>query len=106
MAMFSVTTQDFEKTVIESAAPVLVEFTAPWCGYCRRLAPVLQRMSGEEGMLPIAAVNIDEEPALAERFKVDTIPTLLVFRGGSHGPALVAPSTAAQIKEWLSGQEV
>lgn len=52
MAMFSVTTQDFEKTVIESAAPVLVEFTAPWCGYCRRLAPVLQRMSGEEGMLP------------------------------------------------------
>lgn len=82
MAMFSVTTQDFEKAVIESAAPVLVEFTAPWCGYCRRLAPVLQRMSGEEGMLPIAAVNIDEEPALAERFKVDTIPTLLVFRGG------------------------
>ena len=129
MAMFSVTTQDFEKTVIESAAPVLVEFTAPWCGYCRRLAPVLQRMSADEGMLPIAAVNIDEEPALAERFKVDTIPTLLVFeqgklvrqavgarpkagvlvlvfRGGSHGPALVAPSTAAQIKEWLAGQEV
>lgn len=106
MEMFSVTTQDFEKAVIESAAPVLVEFTAPWCGYCRRLAPVLQRMSADEGMLPIAAVNIDEEPALAERFQVDTIPTLLVFRGGSHGPALVAPSTATQIKEWLAGQEV
>ena len=106
MAMFSVTTQDFEKAVIESAAPVLVEFTAPWCGYCRRLAPVLQRMSGEEGRRPIAAVNIDEEPALAERVKVDPSPPLLVFRGCSHGPALAAPSTAAQIKEWLASQEV
>ena len=106
MAMFSVTTQDFEKTVIESATPVLVEFTAPWCGYCRRLAPVLQRMSADEGMPAIAAVNIDEEPALAEQFKVDTIPTLLLFQKGSHGPALVAPSTAAQIKEWRAGQEV
>lgn len=106
MALFSVATQEFEKTVIESAAPVLVEFTAPWCGYCRRLAPVLQRMSGEEGMPAIAAVDIDEQPALAERFRVDTIPTLLLFRNGSHGPALVAPSTAAQIKEWLADQEV
>lgn len=106
MALFSVTTAEFDRAVTGAEAPILVEFTAPWCGYCRRLAPVLQRMSGEAGMPPIATVNIDEEPALAERFKVDTIPTLLVFRGGSHGPALVAPSTAAQIKDWLAGQEV
>lgn len=106
MAMFSVTTQDFEKAVLGADAPVLVEFTAPWCGYCRRLAPVLQRMSSDEGMLPIATVNIDEEPALAEQFRVDTIPTLLVFQKGSHGAPLVAPSTAAQIKDWLAGQEV
>ena len=106
MAMFPVTTQEFEQTVIGSETPVLVEFTAPWCGYCRRLAPVLQRMSAEPDMPAIATVNIDEEPALAQRFAVDTIPTLLLFSRGSHGPALVAPSTAAQIKEWLAGREV
>lgn len=106
MAMFSVTTQYFEKTVLGADAPVLVEFTAPWCGYCRRLAPVLQRMSAEAGMPPIATVNIDEEPALAEQFRVDTIPTLLLFQKGGHGTPLVAPSTAAQIKDWLAGQEV
>ncbi len=105
MAMFSLTTASFDDNVIRSAEPVLVEFTAPWCGYCRRLAPVLDRMKDEPGMPAIGTVNIDDEPSLAERFQVDTIPTLLLFRSGAHGEKLVAPATAAQIKTWLAEQE-
>lgn len=105
MAMFSVKTSEFEQKVLQADAPVLVEFTAPWCGYCRRLAPVLDRMKDEPDMPAIGTIDIDEEPALAERYVVDTIPTLMLFKNGVPGPKLVAPGTAAQIKQWLAAQE-
>ncbi|MBU3806452.1 MAG: thioredoxin [Candidatus Fournierella pullistercoris] len=105
MAKFEVTTQNFEQTVLQSDKPILVEFTAPWCGYCRRLAPVLERMKDEPDMPDIGVIDIDQQPALAERYFVDTIPTLLLFQNGNPGPALVAPGTASQIKNWIDAQE-
>lgn len=105
MAKFEVTTQNFEQTVLQSDKLILVEFTAPWCGYCRRLAPVLERMKDEPDMPDIGVIDIDQQPALAERYFVDTIPTLLLFQNGNPGPALVAPGTASQIKNWIDAQE-
>ncbi len=106
MAMYQLTTGTFDHKVLESEAPILVEFSAPWCGFCRRLAPVLDRMKDQPGMPDIGTINIDDDPFLAQRFSVDTIPTLLLFQKGSHGEPLVAPATAAQIKDWMASQGV
>ena len=105
MAILSVMDTDFEGTVLKAQEPVLVEFWAPWCVYCRRLAPVLDRMDGQAGVPRIVKVNIDDAPALAQRYQVDTIPTLLLFRAGQAGQPLVAPGSQAQIQEWLKQQE-
>lgn len=106
MSLQPVTTQTFDAQILGAAQPVLVEFSAPWCGYCRRLAPVLEQMDGKPGMPPIFAADVDDSPALAQRYGVDTIPTLLLFQGGAPGQPLVAPGAAAQIKSWLAAQGV
>ncbi|MBP3480520.1 MAG: thioredoxin [Clostridia bacterium] len=75
---------DFEAEVINSKIPVLVDFYADWCGPCRMLAPVLGEFEKKHtGEVKLCKVNIDREPQLAARFNVMSIPTLIVFRGGS-----------------------
>ena len=107
MTPVTITKENFAELVERAEKPVLVDFWAPWCVYCRRIGPAVDQIAQQyDGQLVVGKVNIDEQPELEERFQVDTIPTLLLFQKGSHGPALVAPSTAAQIKEWLAGQEV
>ncbi len=75
---------DFEAEVINSKIPVLVDFYADWCGPCKMLAPVLGEFEKKHtGEVKLCKVNIDREPQLAARFNVMSIPTLIVFRGGS-----------------------
>lgn len=104
MAILSVTNSNFEENVLKAQQPVLVDFWAPWCVYCRRLAPVLDRMDGQSGVPQIVKVNIDDAPELAQRYQVDTIPTLLLFQNGEHGQPLVAPASQAQIQDWIKQQ--
>lgn len=78
-----VSTDAFEREVLEAEAPVLVDFYAPWCGPCRRLAPVLEEIAAEyAGRLEVLKVNVDEEPHLAARFGIQGVPTLLLFEHG------------------------
>lgn len=81
MAEVKITVSNFEEEVLHADKPVLVDFWADWCGPCRMLAPVLEELAGEADF-KIVKVDVDAEPALATRFGIESIPTLLLFRNG------------------------
>lgn len=79
-----VTTDNFETEVLKSSEPVLIDFWAPWCGPCRMIAPVLDELAPQyQGRVKVAKVNVDEEPALAQAFRVRGIPTLCAVKDGA-----------------------
>jgi thioredoxin 1 len=73
---------DFEQVVLHSDAPVLVEFYAPWCGHCQQFAPILDDFARETPGAKIVKVNVDQNPGLSARYKIHSLPTLKVFKGG------------------------
>ena len=101
--MLTLNRENFAQEVLQSEQPVLVEFWAPWCVYCRRISPALDRMD-QASEVKIAKINIDEQPELAAQFQVEVIPTFLLFQEGQHGDRLIAPGSQAQIEEWIRTQ--
>jgi thioredoxin 1 len=86
----AVTEQSFEAEVLKSETPVLVDFWAEWCGPCHAVSPILQRIADERsGELKLVKVNIDEEQGLAMRFGVQSIPTMILFKGGQPAAAAI-----------------
>jgi len=84
MSSITITIDNFESEVMQSASPVLVDFWAPWCGPCKMIGPLIEQLAEEySGRVKVGKVNIDEENALADQHGIASIPTLLLFKDGA-----------------------
>lgn len=98
MATFSIDESNFEQEVLRSPLPVLVDFYADWCGPCQMVAPILESLSGElGGRARIGKVNVGEQPDLAERFRIHSVPSMLLFKDGVVTDTLVGAAGKEQI---------
>lgn len=105
MAVFDITKDNFEQKVLASPVLVLVDFWAPWCGYCLQLGPAVAQVAAEEeGRLAVGKLNIDDAPELAARYGISSIPTLILFKNGQACPPVVGPSGKGGIRAYLSEQ--
>lgn len=102
MAEITLNKDNFTSEVLESDKPVLVDFWAEWCGPCRMLAPVVEEIAEEfDCSVKVGKVNIDEEPELANKYRVEFIPTLIVFRNGKPESTSTGYVPKEKIKEML-----
>jgi thioredoxin 1 len=98
----TVTEQSFEEEVLQSDKPVIVDFWAEWCGPCHAVAPVLDRIVEESnGDLKLVKVNIDEQPALSQRFGVQSIPTMILFKNGEPAAAAIGAQPKPALEKAL-----
>ena len=96
------TKENFEQQVLGAKQPVLVDFWATWCGPCRMLGPVVQRVAGDaQGRWQVGKVNVDEQPELARRFGIMSIPTVMVFKNGALHAQAVGVQTQQKLEEML-----
>ena len=90
-----ITGANFEEEVVKSDLPVLVDFYADWCGPCKMMAPIVERIAeGFDGKMKVGKCNIDDEGELAEKFGIMSIPTIIVFKGGN--PAMTSVGAVSQ----------
>jgi thioredoxin len=98
-----VTDQTFEREVLQAAGrPVLVDYWAPWCGPCRMIAPVLDQLAAEsQGRYRIVKLNVDENPQIASRYQIASIPTMLIFKDGKIVDRVIGVQPKQAIEERL-----
>lgn len=101
MSVLTITKDNFEKEVINSDKPVLLDFWAAWCGPCRMVSPVVDEIANETTSAKVGKINVDEQPELAQAFNVMSIPTLAVVKGGKVIKTVVGARPKADIVKML-----
>ena len=101
MSVIHINTNNFQEEVLNSEKPVLLDFWASWCGPCRMVGPILDEIAGERSDIKVAKVNVDEQPVLASRYKIMSIPTLMVIREGKIVNQALGARPKNQILELL-----
>jgi thioredoxin 1 len=101
--LLELTNETFDEEVGASEVPLIVDFWAEWCGPCRMVAPVLEQIASEnEGKVRLAKLNVDDAPAVAQRFGIMSIPTLMVFQDGQAKKRIVGAKGKGQLLEDLA----
>jgi len=100
-----ITNDTFEEVVLKSEIPVVVDFWASWCGPCRMVAPIMEELANEfEGRVKIAKVNVDDQGELAAKFRIMSIPTILIFKNGQATEKIVGARSKVEFVELIEKQ--
>jgi thioredoxin 1 len=98
-----ITDSSFETDVLKATQPVLVDFWAEWCGPCKAIAPALEDLAKDlQGKVTVAKINIDENPATPNKYRVQGIPTLMLFKNGQVAATKVGSLPKSKLYEWVN----
>ena len=103
MAVSKVSDTTFESEVLKATGPVVVDFWAEWCGPCRMIAPALEEIAGTlNGKVKIVKLNVDENPATAQKYGIMSIPTLMLFKNGELASRQVGAAPKQKLEQWIT----
>ncbi len=104
MAVGKVSDANFDAEVLKATGPVVVDFWAEWCGPCRMIAPALEEIAGALGdKVKIVKLNVDESPAVAQKYGIMSIPTLMIFKNGEMASRQVGAAPKQKLEQWITG---
>jgi thioredoxin 1 len=104
-ATLHVSDADFEKEVLQSAEPVVVDFYAEWCGPCKAMAPALEQVAADlKGKVKVAKLDVDQNPIVTQQYRIQAMPTIMIFKGGQVAAQRVGALTQKkQLTDWING---
>ena len=103
MAVGKVSDANFESEVLKASGPVVVDFWAEWCGPCRMIAPALEEIAGSLGnKVKIVKLNVDESPATATKYGIQSIPTLMIFKNGQMASRQIGAAPKQKLEQWIT----
>ncbi|MEA2905191.1 MAG: thioredoxin 1 [Alphaproteobacteria bacterium] len=103
MAVDKVSDANFETEVLKAASPVVVDFWAEWCGPCKMIAPALEEIAGSLiGKVRIVKLNVDENPATAQKYGIMSIPTLMIFKNGEMAARQIGAAPKQKLEQWIT----